>query len=117
MNKCNCYNTQKERRYTYTPTGRAIGCDVEVGVCRGTKEVERCNCGGDKTKCDFYSDVREKANKEKNEDKSSYKEILILLWEAIAQLSFNTYEAQLAVGYESTTKLLEQARAKIKELD
>lgn len=64
-NKCDCYHMQKERRYTYHPlTGQPIEHDVEVGVCWGTKERDECSCGGDKAKCDFYSEVREKAKKE-----------------------------------------------------
>lgn len=61
-NKCTCYRIQKERRYTYHPiTGQPIEHDVEVGVCWGTRERDRCSCGGDRTKCDFYPEVREKA--------------------------------------------------------
>jgi hypothetical protein len=39
-------------------TGDPIGHDVDVGVCFGTKEVDRCTCGGDKAKCDFYPEKR-----------------------------------------------------------
>ena len=39
--------------------------ESEVGVCWGTKEKEECDCGGDKTKCTFYPEKREKANDEK----------------------------------------------------
>lgn len=61
MNKCNCYHTQKKTRYTYNPiTGSPIAHDVEVGVCWGTKETDECNCGGDRTQCDFYPEVRKK---------------------------------------------------------
>ena len=31
--------------------------------CLGTKEVDRCNCGGDESKCDFYPEKRKKAEK------------------------------------------------------
>lgn len=27
-------------------------------VCYGTKEREQCSCGGDKSKCNFYSEYR-----------------------------------------------------------
>lgn len=33
-------------------------------VCYGTKEREECICGGDRRKCDFYEDVRRRANGE-----------------------------------------------------
>lgn len=37
-------------------------CWVENGpYCNGTKEQETCYCNGDRRKCDFYEDVREKA--------------------------------------------------------
>lgn len=68
-NKCGCYHIQKKRKYIYHPLkGRHIGYDVEVGVCNGTKEVDECSCDGDRTKCDFYSEVREKAKNEFNSD-------------------------------------------------
>ena len=63
MKKCDCYHLRKAIRYTYHPlSGRPIPHDAEVGVCWGTRECDECNCGGDRTKCDFYPEVREKAN-------------------------------------------------------
>ena len=32
--------------------------------CFGTKERDICSCGGDRSKCDFYPEVHEKAQKE-----------------------------------------------------
>lgn len=64
---CDCYRIESKNRYTYHPiTGRHIAHDVNVGVCIGTKCRDECSCGGDRTKCDFYLEVREKAKKEKN---------------------------------------------------
>lgn len=37
------------------------------GKCYGTKEIEPCNCGGDKTKCDFYESVRKNAEMDNGE--------------------------------------------------
>ena len=34
--------------------------------CLGTKEVDRCNCGGDEFKCDFYPEKRKAAQKTLN---------------------------------------------------
>jgi hypothetical protein len=46
-------------------TGRPIPYMVNKGVCFGTKEQDECSCGGDRTKCDFYPEIREKvANEE-----------------------------------------------------
>lgn len=33
--------------------------------CNGTREQDICSCDGDRTKCDFYPEVREKALKER----------------------------------------------------
>ena len=65
--KCDCYEVVKKLRYTYHPlTGKPMAHDVDVGVCRGTKEIDECSCGGDRTKCDFYPEVRAKAKGEIN---------------------------------------------------
>lgn len=62
MSKCRYYHMRPTTRYTYNQfTGRPIAHDVEVGVCWGTKECDECCCGGDETKCDFYPEVRERA--------------------------------------------------------
>ena len=60
MGQCKCYETRLEPietnsifRHTY-------------GVCLGTKEVDRCNCGGDESKCDFYPEKRKEAEKKMN---------------------------------------------------
>ena len=34
--------------------------------CLGTKEIDRCNCGGDESKCDFYPEKRKAAEKKMN---------------------------------------------------
>ena len=54
MGQCNCYNVRIDRIY---------GNEMKYGVCLGTKEVDRCNCGGDESKCDFYPEKRKKAEK------------------------------------------------------
>ena len=48
MEKCNCYHEEYNR--------------IE---CWGTKERETCSCGGDETKCDFYSQKRASAQARK----------------------------------------------------
>lgn len=62
MNKCDCYRTRTERRYFSdyekgyaAAQGRLLPDyeDVCEGVCLGTKEVDRCSCDGDRSKCDF----------------------------------------------------------------
>ena len=64
---CDCYHTEKRRDYIYHPiTKEPIGYDIKVGVCWGTKEREECSCGGDKTQCDFYPEVRKKEVQEED---------------------------------------------------
>ena len=60
-NKCDCYETVE--RLCYTPFYTQSYYKT-VGICNGTKEREECSCSGNKTKCDFYPEVRDKANKE-----------------------------------------------------
>ena len=73
MNKCDCYRTRTERRYF---SDYDKGCaaaqgkllpdyeDVCSGVCVATKEIDRCSCDGDRSKCDFYENVRQEARAE-----------------------------------------------------
>lgn len=60
MNKCDCYMT-KETLY-YTPFYTQAYYKT-ISFCNGTKEREECSCGGDRTKCDFYSEIRERERK------------------------------------------------------
>ena len=34
--------------------------------CMGTRELESCNCGGDKSKCNFYRDIDKEDEKERD---------------------------------------------------
>jgi hypothetical protein len=47
---CKCYTAEKN----------FLG---KVGTCWGTAERDACSCGGDKSKCDFYPNVREEEKK------------------------------------------------------
>ena len=66
MNKCNCYNVgvKSEPRYNQYTGHYAGSVNVKYEYCSGTKEQDECSCGGDCAKCDFYPEVREKADKE-----------------------------------------------------
>ena len=57
MGQCDCYNVLIDRIY---------GNEVKYGVCLGTKECDRCGCGGDESKCDFYPEKRKAAQKTLN---------------------------------------------------
>ena len=54
MGQCKCYNVRIDRIY---------GNETKYGVCLGTKEIDRCDCKGDKSKCDFYPEKRKAAEK------------------------------------------------------
>jgi len=86
LEKCNCFHIQPETKwsdYGYTTT------TIYRTVCWGTRECEDCNCQGDRTRCDFYPEVRLKAQKEEIEDNLEYKISL-----AINFLVDNGYEVK-----------------------
>jgi len=70
MEKCGCYQVRAERHYFSdydkgyaAAQGRKLPDyeDTYKGVCLGTKEVDRCSCGGDRAKCGFCENVRQEA--------------------------------------------------------
>lgn len=61
MGQCNCYYVRQET--IYAPTA---SYSRPYGVCLGTKEIDRCNCCGDESKCDFYPEKRKAAKKKMN---------------------------------------------------
>ena len=63
MNKCcECYFEQETIDYYSLNLDRRL-----IGRCNGTKERDECRCGGNPAKCDFYPEVREKANQQTQE--------------------------------------------------
>ena len=101
MKKCSSYHDAHKNIFTYDKfTGNCDGCySVPVGVCWGTKECEECHCGGDKSKCDFYPEVRENA---KTDDA-----ITVETYEAMFKdLEFRT--KQVRELQEENTKLKEE---------
>jgi len=53
---CDSYSIREEKRYLYNRfTGEEETCyTLKVGFCKGTKECDICNCGGNRNRCDFY---------------------------------------------------------------
>ena len=50
-----------------------ISCDAyKNGRCLGTKEVDPCNCGGDKVKCSFYENIRKQGRELEKTYESNY---------------------------------------------
>lgn len=82
MKKCECYheNMRKVHRYDAFTGSYRYSVNEKYTVCWGTKECEECSCGGDKTKCSFYPEVRKKAKQEIAQNAKS-KEHLALLEE------------------------------------
>lgn len=60
---CKCYEYRLTTKYDPCnfPEGQR---KIYQGYCKGTKEVEPCKCEGNELNCDFYPEVREKAQKE-----------------------------------------------------
>lgn len=61
--KCDCYRVLRERHYLtdyekgyYEAIYHKPAPEYEIkhnGICYGTKDREPCNCGGDRSKCNF----------------------------------------------------------------
>lgn len=61
MDRCECYKWGERFECRYYEDGRPYGIMVGYNYCSSTKECDACSCGGDKTKCDFYPDIKRKA--------------------------------------------------------
>ena len=83
--------------------------DNGVPCCLGTKERETCNCNGDKTLCDFYPEIREKAiaQYEKEDTTKILKDFGVLDQEGhLSEVYRNIYELRKRqlTGAHHTTK-------------
>ncbi len=68
MSLCKYYEIYDRYTFTYnSSTGAPISHPTKVGVCLGTKEQDECSCKGNCCNCDFYPEVRERANQQKLE--------------------------------------------------
>lgn len=65
MNKCDYYRVESEIHCFVDENGVPIYKSINVPRCCGTKEKDVCDCGGDKSKCNFYERVRAEAAEEK----------------------------------------------------
>lgn len=83
MNKCDCYRVEPEIHCFVDEKGVPIYESINVPRCRGTKESDVCDCGGNKLKCNFYERVRAEAAEEKkfSERKGVLEEIENLIGE------------------------------------
>lgn len=81
MKKCDCYDVAEEI-VDWCADG-SPKTDL-VSRCFGTKERDMCSCGGDRNKCDFYPEVREKAQISLLSNGGAY---------AFGKLNWNPYES------------------------
>lgn len=76
-------------------------CDYyRFGECWGTRERDRCNCGGDESKCNFYPEKREKAKEEKPEYKLDFLNTLFALFELSMGEDLKKYEELYTLASE-----------------
>lgn len=55
MKKCDCYIEKQ--------VIRSWPISITEPRCNGTREQDICSCDGDRAKCNFYPEIREKAQK------------------------------------------------------
>lgn len=87
MEKCECWGIRGVCRYT--PNGYV---KERIPICYGTKEREQCICNGDPERCDFYSDIRAKAQNNKINSINFYSPKTAKEWLELAN--------NIAVGYD-----------------
>ena len=76
---CSCYHTETITKYLYdTINGNRVNWEHTIGKCWGTKECEECFCKGDESYCDFYPDIRAKAQREEEKIEKINKAIELL---------------------------------------
>lgn len=77
--------------------------------CMGTKEIDPCNCEGDKSKCDFYSEVRKekKKNITNRQWLESLSDVDLAMWlldRYTVHLKLDDYDCNVKVGLQSLIK-------------
>lgn len=96
MEKCSCYIEDRQLA-DYTPLMKPIY--KTVSLCFGTRERDECSCGGDRTKCDFYPDVREKAKKELVKTITNADRIRTMTDDELADFFFESPEVEFGICY------------------
>lgn len=96
MNKCNCYSEDIQITgwlNSATPQTKL------VSRCNGTKERDECSCSGDRAKCNFYSEVREKAKKESEKIITNADYIRAMTDDELADFFFESPEVEFGICY------------------
>lgn len=86
------------------------------GCCWGTKECDPCDCGGDRSKCDFFPEIREKAAQEQCGGKEP-EEIRNALSICSTTQACNMYRCPYVQTENCTDRLKEDALRLIKLLE
>lgn len=96
MDKCKCYEE------TWEIVGW-LGPDEFIRKhryrCNGTRERDECSCGGDRTKCDFYPEVREKTKKEVENAKTNSEYIRAMTDDELADFFYGSPEEEFGICY------------------
>ena len=96
MEKCKCYEE------VWAITGW-LGPDEVIRkrrtICNGTRERDECSCGGDRTKCDFYPEVKEKAKKELEKIVTNADYIRAMTDDELADFFFESPEVEFGICY------------------
>jgi hypothetical protein len=96
MEKCDCYQE------SYEITGW-LGPYEQIRKlrkrCNGTRERDECSCGGDRTKCDFYPEVREKAKKELENIVTNADRIRAMTEDELADFFYGSPEEEFGICY------------------
>ena len=75
LKTCECFRTQKVTKHlTDYEQGVYFGyygvrkeyIEVDKPYCMGTRELESCNCDGDRSKCNFYKYTETNDEKERD---------------------------------------------------
>ena len=89
MDRCESYKWGERFECRYDK-GRPFGIMVGYNYCSSTKECDACSCGGDKTKCDFYPDIKRKAIYELKGIKTNADRIRRMTDEELAEFLIHT---------------------------
>ena len=96
MEKCDCYQELYEISGWLGPYEQIRKLRKR---CNGTRERDECSCGGDRTKCDFYPDVREKAKKELVKTITNADRIRTMTDDELADFFFESPEVEFGICY------------------
>jgi hypothetical protein len=96
MDKCKCYEE------TWEIIGW-LGPDEVIRKhrhrCNGTRERDECSCGGDRTKCNFYPEVREEANKKLKKIATNADRIRAMTDDELADFFYGSPEEEFCICY------------------